>query len=90
MLTTLSKPNTRLDKLLLFHFLLVTAWVILCAPLLAQSPAVEPLVLSSLVIVLTSVSTILGLKVSHNLGKTACTLLFVSWMAVWVAQLFSL
>ncbi|MFT5788881.1 MAG: hypothetical protein ACI8SJ_000989 [Shewanella sp.] len=90
MLTTLSNPATRLDKLLLFHFLLVTAWVILSAPLLAQSPNVEPLVLTRLVIVLTSISTLIGLKVRHRLGKSAYSLLFATWMAVWVSQLFSL
>ncbi|MCL1059281.1 hypothetical protein L2729_15015 [Shewanella gelidimarina] len=90
MLTTLSNPTTRLDRLLLYHFLLVTAWVILCAPLIAQSPSLEPLVLSSLVIVLTSISTLIGLKMAHGFSKNTYSLLFISWMAVWVAQLFSL
>lgn len=69
MSTTLTSPSARLDKLLLFHFLFVTAWVILCAQLLGQSPGVDPLILSSLVITLTCLSTLVGLKIGHDLGN---------------------
>ncbi|WP_044555938.1 hypothetical protein [Shewanella piezotolerans] len=90
MLTTMTNPGVRLDRLLLFHFLLITAWVILAAPLLSQNRTIEPLVLASLTITLSCISTLIGLKLEHGFSKVAYTLLFVSWMAVWAQQLFNL
>ncbi|MEZ9819831.1 hypothetical protein AB4238_04260 [Shewanella sp. 10N.286.45.A1] len=90
MLTTMTNPGVRLDRLLLFHFLLITAWVILAAPLLSQNRTIEPLILASLTITLSCVSTLIGLKLGHGFTRVAYTLLFASWMAVWAQQLFSL
>ena len=90
MLTTMTNPGVRLDRLLLFHFLLITAWVILASPLLSQSRTIEPLILASLTITLSCVSTLIGLKLGHGSTRVAYTLLFASWMAVWAQQLFSL
>ncbi|WP_028768376.1 hypothetical protein [Shewanella fidelis] len=87
MLATLSQHGVRLDKLMLFHFLLVTAWLLTLSPLVHLTYGATPLVLSSLVIPLTCISTLIGLKIGHGFDKLPSTLLFSSWMLVWAVHL---
>ncbi|MDB2386620.1 hypothetical protein N9W21_04675 [Shewanella sp.] len=90
MLTTMTSPGVRPSKLLLFHVLLVTAWVILAAPLLSPHRTIEPFILVSLIIVLSCINTLLSFKRQHGLSKVAYTLLFLSWMLLWCQQLWYL
>ncbi|MCL1147685.1 hypothetical protein L2747_16895 [Shewanella marinintestina] len=87
MLATLSNQGVRLDKLMLFHLLLVTAWLLTLSPLIHLTAGATPLVLSSLVIPLTCISTLVGLKLGHRFDKRPSSLLFASWMLVWAVHL---
>lgn len=88
MLATLSPRGVRLDKLMLYHFLLITSWLLILSPFIYFAFGAAPLILTSLLIPLTCISTLIGLKLGHSFGKTASTLLFASWMAVWALHLY--
>lgn len=88
MLATLSNQGIRLDKLMLFHFLLVTSWLLIISPFVHLTLGAAPLLLTSLIVPLTCVSTLIGLKIGHGFDKGPCSLLFASWMLVWAMHLF--
>ncbi len=87
MLTTKPISGSSLDKLLLYHFLLVTAVALLILPLIIEDKIFELMLLLTLQITLTCISTLIGLSMGHRLNRGAVTLLFVIWMLVWCVHL---
>ncbi|GGI92224.1 hypothetical protein GCM10007978_32190 [Shewanella hanedai] len=87
MLATKPISGSSLDKLLLYHFLLVTAVALLILPLIIEDKIFELMLLLTLQITLTCISTLIGLSMGHRLNRGAVTLLFVIWMLVWCVHL---
>lgn len=88
MLASLSPQGIRLDKLMLYHFLLMASWLLIFSPFFHYVFGAAPLILMALVVPLTCISTLIGLTLGHGLDKTASTVLFASWMGVWVIHLY--
>ena len=87
MLATKPVSGSSLNKLLLYHFLLVTAVALLILPLIIEDKIFELILLLILQITLTCISTLIGLSMGHRLNRGAVTLLFVIWMLVWCVHL---
>ncbi|ABV86949.1 hypothetical protein Spea_1624 [Shewanella pealeana ATCC 700345] len=87
MLATLSHRGIRLDKLMLFHLLLVTSWLLIIAPFFHSTVNQVPVLLSSALVPLTCISILFGLKLGHGFNKKSYSFLFASWMLVWLTQL---
>ncbi|WP_299788408.1 hypothetical protein [uncultured Shewanella sp.] len=87
MLATTDQTGSSLDKLLLYHFLLVTGVALLGIPVITQDKTFGLMLLLSIQIALTCISTLIGLKVGHRLNRGAATLLFGIWMLVWLVHL---
>jgi hypothetical protein len=87
MLATKPISGSSLDKLLLYHFLLVTAVALLILPLIIEDKIFELMLLLTLQVTLTCISTLIGLSMGHRLNRGAITLLFTIWMLVWCVHL---
>ena len=87
MIATLSHRGIRLDKLMLFHLLLITSWLLIIAPLIQSTIIPAPMLLAGVLVPLTCISTLVGLKLGHDFNKRSYTLLFASWMLVWFIHL---
>lgn len=87
MLATTPQIGSSLDKLLLYHFLLVTAMALLVTPFISGDKTFKLMLLVSMQIALTCISTLIGLGVGHRLNRGAATLLFSAWMLVWLVHL---
>jgi len=84
-----AKPisGSGLNTLLLYHFLLITGGTLIILPLLADNKKFELTLLIAILIILTSLSTIIGLSIGHRITRTALGFLFAIWMLVWCVHL---
>ncbi|RTR34229.1 hypothetical protein [Shewanella atlantica] len=87
MLATTDQTGSRLDKILLYHFLMVTALALLITPFITQDKTFGLMLLISMQISLTCISSLIGLNMEHRLNRGAATLLFSAWMLVWLVHL---
>ncbi|WP_076408859.1 hypothetical protein [Shewanella sp. UCD-KL12] len=87
MIATTTESGTSLDKILLYHFLMVTAVALLITPLITDNKLFELMLLVSMQIALTCISTLIGLSMGHTINRRAASLLFAVWMLVWCVHL---
>ncbi|QFU22172.1 hypothetical protein FM038_008405 [Shewanella eurypsychrophilus] len=87
MIATTTATGSSLDKLLLYHFLMVTAVALLITPLITDNKIFELMLLVTMQIALTCISTLIGLSMGHTISKRAASLLFAIWMLVWCVHL---
>lgn len=87
MIATTTATGSSLDKLLLYHFLMVTAVALLLTPLITDNKIFELMLLVTMQIALTCISTLIGLSMGHTISKRAASLLFAIWMLVWCVHL---
>ncbi|MCG9696399.1 hypothetical protein [Shewanella sp. Isolate11] len=86
-MNSLALTGQRLDKLLIYHFLLVAGLLLLLAPLLPLSAGMQMLLLFNLQILLTTLTTMLAIFSGQTLGKNALSSLFGIWILVWLLHL---
>ncbi|AQS36914.1 hypothetical protein Sps_01750 [Shewanella psychrophila] len=87
MIVTTTGTGSSLDKLLLYHFLMVTAVALLITPLVTDNKFFELMLLVTMQIVLTCISTLIGISMGHTVSKRAASVLFATWMLVWCVHL---
>ncbi|MPY21569.1 hypothetical protein FM037_18385 [Shewanella psychropiezotolerans] len=87
MIASTTETGSGLDKLLLYHFLMVTAVALLITPLITDNKIFELMLLVTMQIVLTCISTLIGLSMGHTVSKRAASVLFAIWMLVWCVHL---
>ncbi|WP_028773046.1 hypothetical protein [Shewanella waksmanii] len=87
MLTTLPTSHYRLDHILLYHFLLLTAISLLILPLFEHDNTLVLMLLVSLQIVLTCINTLISVSFGQRIERIALSVLFALWMTVWLVHL---
>ncbi|WP_394201024.1 hypothetical protein [Shewanella waksmanii] len=85
--TTLAPSHHRLDHILVYHFLLLTAVSLLILPLFEHDKTLILMLLVSAQIVMTCINTLVSVSFGQRIEKIALTVLFALWMAVWMVHL---
>ncbi|MEI6858212.1 MAG: hypothetical protein V5788_00165 [Shewanella sp.] len=87
MIASTTETGSSLDKLLLYHFLMITAVALLVVPLITDNKIFELMLLVTIQIVFTCISTLIGLSMGHTVSKRSTSVLFTIWMLVWCIHL---
>ncbi|NRB22399.1 MAG: hypothetical protein HRU42_01665 [Shewanella sp.] len=87
MMASTTETGSGLDRLFLYHFLMVTGVALLFTPLITDNKTFVLMLLVTMQIVLTCIGALIGLSLGHTVSKRAASVLFAIWMLVWCVHL---
>lgn len=87
MMASTTENGSGLDRLFLYHFLMVTGVALLFTPLITDNKTFVLMLLVTMQIVLTCIGALIGLSLGHTVSKRAASVLFAIWMLVWCVHL---